>query len=59
MKGRQFVTAEDLKAGPLLKAEAARKTVLTILRHFHRVKEDRGPSGGVVRILPVTGNIQH
>ena len=42
-KGVFFVTAEELKDGTLLKSETGRRNLLTILRHFHRVREIRGP----------------
>jgi len=42
-KGIFFVTAEELKDGTLLKSETGRRNLLTILRHFHRIREIRGP----------------
>jgi len=51
-KGLQFVTADDLKSSNLLKAETNRRNYLTILRHFKKVREVRGP-GSIVRIVPV------
>ena len=47
-KGFRFVVADDLRNAPTLKSEAQRKNIFTILRHFQRIKEIRGP-GQILR----------
>ncbi|TRY70394.1 hypothetical protein TCAL_13201 [Tigriopus californicus] len=47
-RGFQFLVSEDLKSTTHLKSESARKSIFTILRHFKRVKEVRGP-GSILR----------
>ena len=51
-KGVFFVTNEELKYGTLLKSETGRRSLLTILRHFHRIREIRGP-GSLIRYAAV------
>jgi len=51
-KGVYFVTNEELKDGTLLKSETGRRNLLTILRHFHRIREIRGP-GSITRYAVV------
>jgi len=51
-KGNKFVTADDLKTSNLLKTETNRRNFLTILRHFKKVREIRGP-GNIVRFVPM------
>lgn len=51
-RGVSFVTAEELKEGSLLKNEVGRRTLLTILRHLHRIREIRGP-GSLTRYAVV------
>ena len=48
MQNINFITAEEMKSGVLLKSESGRRNLLTILRHFHRIREVRGP-GNLVR----------
>merc|ERR1711894_750426 len=47
-KGFYFVVAVDLRGAPSLKSEAQRRNIFTIMRHFQRMKEIRGP-GQIVR----------
>lgn len=47
-KGFRFVVADDLRGAPTLKSEGQRKNIFTILRHFQRIKEIRGP-GQILR----------
>ena len=51
-KGVFFLTAEELKEGTLLKSETGRRNLLTILRHFQRIREIRGP-GSLTRYAAV------
>jgi len=51
-KGVSFVTNDELKDGSLLKSETGRRNLLTILRHFHRIREIRGP-GSITRYAVV------
>jgi len=51
-KGIQFIAAEDLKDSALLKSETNRRNLITILRHFKKVREIRGP-GSIVRYVPM------
>ena len=51
-KGVFFVTAEELKDGSLLKSETGRRNLLTILRHFQKIREIRGP-GSLTRYAVV------
>jgi len=51
-KGVRFITADDLKQSPLLKSETNRRNLLTILRHFQRIREVRGP-GSIVRYVAI------
>ena len=47
-KGVYFVVADDLRGAPTLKSEGQRRNIFSILRHFQRTKEIRGP-GQVLR----------
>jgi len=51
-KGLRFITAEELKNSSLLKSESNRRNLLTILRHFQRIREIRGP-GSIVRYVAI------
>jgi hypothetical protein len=44
-----FITADELKESQLLKSELSRRNLFTILRHFKKIREIRGP-GSIVRI---------
>ena len=52
LKKSNFVTADDLKEYTLFKTDSSRKSVFTVLRHFQRIKESRGP-GSIVRHVVV------
>lgn len=52
LKKSNFVTADDLKEYTLFKTDSSRKSVFTVLRHFQRIKENRGP-GSIVRHVVV------
>jgi fructose-1,6-bisphosphatase len=43
-KGFFFVVADDLRGASNLKSEGQRRTIFSILRHFQRIKEIRGPA---------------
>ena len=47
-KGCRFVVADDLRSAASWKSEGQRKNIFTILRHFQRIKEIRGP-GQILR----------
>ena len=47
-KGFRFVVADDLRSAASLKSEGQRKNIFTILRHFQRIREIRGP-GQILR----------
>lgn len=49
-KGLSFVTSEELKNCAHLKSETNRRNLLTILRHFGKIREIRGP-GSIVRFV--------
>jgi len=51
-KGIHFVTNDDLKKTTVLKSETNRRNLLTILRHFTRIREVRGP-GSIVRFAAI------
>ena len=51
-RGFFFLVSDDLKAAATLKAEAARRSVCTILRHCHRMREIRGPPAVVRFAVP-------
>merc|ERR1712083_189645 len=42
-RGVFFVVADDLRNSSSLKSDASRRGIFTILRHFHLIKEIRGP----------------
>ena len=50
LKHRNFVTAEELKDYSMFRTEAGRKSVVTVLRHFQKIRESRGP-GPIVRFV--------
>ena len=52
LKKSNFVTADDLKEYTMFKTDSSRKSVFTVLRHFQRIKENRGP-GSIVRHVVV------
>ena len=52
LKKSNFVTADDLKEYAMFKTDSSRKSVFTVLRHFQRIKENRGP-GSIVRHVVV------
>ena len=52
LKKNNFVTADDLKEYTMFKTDSSRKSVFTVLRHFQRIKENRGP-GSIVRHVVV------
>ena len=54
-RGLYFVTADDLKECALMKSEFNRRNLLTVLRHFQKIREIRGP-GSIVRWTPVVKN---
>lgn len=47
-KGFYFLVGEDFQSCPSLKSEASRRSFFTILRHFQKIKEIRGP-GPILR----------
>ena len=50
LKHRNFVTADELKDYSMFRTEAGRKSVVTVLRHFQKIRESRGP-GPIVRFV--------
>ena len=52
LKKNNFVTADDLKEYTMFKTDSSRKSVFTVLRHFQRIKENRGP-GSIIRHVVV------
>ena len=51
LKKSNFVTADDLKEYTMFKTESSRKSVFTVLRHFQRIKENRGPGSTVRHVV--------
>merc|ERR1719348_911026 len=52
LKQRHFVTVDELKDYSMFKTENVRKSVVTVLRHFQKIRENRGP-GSIVRFVVV------
>ena len=52
LKARHFVTVDELKDYTMFKTENVRKSVVTVLRHFQKIRENRGP-GAIVRFVVV------
>ena len=50
LKSKQFITADDLKQFSMFKTEQSKKSIFTVLRHFQRIREVRGP-GPIVRFV--------
>ena len=50
LKNRHFVTIDELKDYTMFKTEASRKSIITVLRHFQKIREVRGP-GAIVRFV--------
>ena len=50
LKNKHFVTGDDLKDFSMFKTEGSRKSVVTVLRHFQKIREVRGP-GPIVRFV--------
>ncbi|CAB4054674.1 unnamed protein product [Lepeophtheirus salmonis] len=53
-KGLCFLVMDDIKALPSFKTDSSRKSIFSILRHFHKIKEIRGP-GSIVRYAVIEG----
>ena len=53
LKGKQFLTTEELKDFSMYKTDNSRKAVITVLRHFQRIRENRGP-GSIIRYVVVS-----
>lgn len=53
-RGVYFVVADDLKPYETLKSESSRRNIFTIFRHFHLIREIRGPQS-LVRYAVVEG----
>ena len=51
LKKSNFVTADDLKEYAMFKTESSRRSVFTVLRHFQRIKENRGPGSNVRHVV--------
>ena len=47
-KAFYFVVADDLRGAASLKSEGQRRNIFSILRHYQRIKEIRGP-GQILR----------
>jgi hypothetical protein len=47
-KGVYFIVADDLRSAPTLKTESQRRNIFSILKHFKRIRDIRGP-GQTVR----------
>ena len=47
-KGTYFIVGDDLRSAPMLKMEGQRRNIISILRHFQRIREIRGP-GQILR----------
>ena len=52
LKGKHFVTSDELKEFSMFKTENAKKAVITVLRHFQKIRENRGP-GSTIRYVVV------
>ena len=52
LKGKQFVTSDELKEFSMFKTENSKKAVITVLRHFQKIRENRGP-GAIIRYVVV------
>ena len=52
LKGKQFVTTDELKEFSMFKTENSKKAVITVLRHFQKIRENRGP-GSTIRYVVV------
>ena len=52
LRGKYFLTTEELKDFTMYKTENSKKAVITILRHFQRIRENRGP-GSLIRYVVV------
>ena len=50
LKGKQFVTSEELKDFSMFKTDSGRKSIFTVLRHFQKIREVRGP-GAIIRYV--------
>jgi len=50
LKNRHFVTIDELKDYTMFRTEASRKSIITVLRHFQKIREVRGP-GAIVRFV--------
>ena len=50
LKGKHFVTTEELKDLTMFKTDNGRKSIFTVLRHFQKIREVRGP-GAVIRYV--------
>ena len=52
LKGKHFVTTDELKEFSMFKTENSKKAVITVLRHFQKIRENRGP-GSTIRYVVV------
>lgn len=52
LKGKHFVTSDELKEFSMFKTENSKKAVITVLRHFQKIRENRGP-GSTIRYVVV------
>ena len=52
LRGKYFLTTEELKDFTMYKTENSKKAVITVLRHFQRIRENRGP-GSLIRYVVV------
>ena len=47
LKGKHFVTTDELKEFSMFKTENSKKAVITVLRHFKKIRENRGPGSAI------------
>ena len=52
LKGKHFITTDELKDFSMFKTENSKKAVITVLRHFQKIRENRGP-GSTIRFVVV------
>merc|ERR550517_785931 len=52
LRGKYFLTTDELKDFSMYKTENSKKAAITVLRHFQGIRENRGP-GSLIRYVVV------
>ena len=52
LRGKHFLTTDELKDFSMYKTDKCKKDVITVLRHFQKIRENRGP-GSLIRYVVV------